>query len=82
MNVLITLDSNMGAGLGPNFILMPDVGNATPTTVTKAEILAGVIVTVDNTATILHIFSSGGCFSAVLNLPIVNCLLEGIAIET
>jgi len=51
MFVTITLSSPLGANLGPNFNLTADVGVVTPNTATKTQLLDGIQVEVDNSAT-------------------------------
>lgn len=71
MNVLITLDSNIGADLGP-FTLSANVGNVVPSTATRTELINGLQVTVDNTATQITITSdpNGLCGGSILTLDI------------
>lgn len=71
MNVLITLNSGLGLNLGPDFSL---ASNGTPTTVvpataTKAQLLAGITVSVDGTATSVVVTSVGDCTNS-LTIPI------------
>lgn len=76
MNVLLTLDSNMGADLGPNFNLSADVGLVVPNTATKSELTAGLVVAVDDLATIITVTSLGVCTNslelAITNLPVTT----------
>lgn len=73
MNVLITLDSNIGADLGP-FTLTANVGNVVPSTATRTELINGLQVTVDNTATQITITSdpNGLCSGSILILNITG----------
>lgn len=73
MNVLLTLDSNMGADLGPNFNLSADAGLIIPDTATKSELTAGLIVAVNDLATTITVTSLGVCTNslelAITSLP-------------
>lgn len=71
MNVLVQLNPPLGAGVGPNFNLTANVGTVIPSTATAAQLLAGIIAIVSNTATILNIVPNGGaCPTTIsLNLP-------------
>ena len=69
MNILVTLNSGLGADTGPNFNLTADVGSVTPSTATKSELLAGKFVDVDVSATQITVTSVGTCTtSIVLNI--------------
>jgi hypothetical protein len=69
MNILVTLNSGLGADTGPNFNLTADVGSVTPSTATKSELLAGKFVDVDVSATQITVTSTGVCTtSIVLNI--------------
>ena len=67
MNLLVTLNSSLGADLGPNFNLTANVGSVTPSTATKSELLVGKSVSVSDTATQLTVTSTGTCTNS-LNL--------------
>jgi hypothetical protein len=69
MNITLTLNSGLGADLGPNFNLTANTGSVSPTTATKTELLAGKIITVDNAAVSVTVTSTGACTNA-LTLPI------------
>ncbi len=69
MNVTLTLNSGLGVDLGPNFDLTANVGTVTPSTATLTSLLAGTVITVDNSATQVTITSTGACTNS-LNLPI------------
>lgn len=69
MNVLITLNSGLGADLGPNFNLTADVGTVTPSTASKTELLAGVTVAVNGSATEVVVTSDGNCTNSI-TIPI------------
>lgn len=64
MIVTITLDSNIGADLGP-FNLTANVGSVTPSTATRAQLIAGLDVTVDDSATTLTTTSIGSCTNGI-----------------
>ena len=69
MNILVTLNSGLGADTGPNFNLTADVGSVTPSTATKGELLAGKFVDVNASATQITVTSTGTCTtSIVLNI--------------
>jgi hypothetical protein len=61
MNVLLTLNSGLGADLGPNFNLTANTGTVTPSTATKTELLAGKSIVVDIAATSVTVTSTGAC---------------------
>jgi hypothetical protein len=65
MFVTITLSSPLGANLGPNFNLTADVGVVTPNTATKTQLLDGIQVEVDNSATQVTVTSTGSCTNAI-----------------
>jgi hypothetical protein len=69
MNVLVTLNSGLGADLGPNFNLTADVGTVTPSTASKTELLAGVTVAVNGSATEVVVTSDGNCTNSI-TIPI------------
>jgi len=71
MNVTLTLNTGLGANLGPTFDLSTNVGLVTPTTATLSELLAGYVVSVDNSATIITVTSTGTCTNS-LAIPITN----------
>ena len=65
MYVTITLNSGLGADLGPNFNLTADVGSVTPSTATRSELLAGKLVDVDASATQVTVTSTGACTTSI-----------------
>ena len=65
MFVTITLSSPLGVNLGPNFNLTADVGVVTPNTATRTQLLAGIEVQVDNSATQVTVTSTGACTNAI-----------------
>jgi len=69
MNILVTLNSGLGADLGPNFNLTANVGSVTPSTVTKTQLTTGIFVDVNAAATQITVTSTGTCSnSIVLNI--------------
>jgi len=66
MNILVTLNSGLGADTGPNFNLTADVGSVTPSTATKVELLAGKFVDVDVSATQITVTSVGTCTTSIV----------------
>jgi hypothetical protein len=66
MNILVTLNSGLGADTGPNFNLTTNVGSVTPSTATKAELLAGKFVDVDPSATQITVTSTGICTTSIV----------------
>ena len=65
MNVTLTLNSGLGADLGPTFNLTADIGSVTPSTATKSQLLSGYLVSVDNSATQITVTSTGTCTNAI-----------------
>jgi hypothetical protein len=62
MDILLTLNSGLGADLGPNFTLATNNGGTiTPNTATKTELLAGKSVSVSDASTIVFVQSVGVC---------------------
>ncbi len=66
MNILVTLNSGLGADTGPNFNLTADVGSVTPSTATKSELLSGKFVDVDASATQITVTSTGTCTTSIV----------------
>ncbi len=66
MNILVTLNSGLGADTGPNFNLTANVGSVTPSTATKAELLAGKFVDVNPSATQITVTSTGICTTSIV----------------
>ena len=66
MNILVTLNSGLGADTGPNFNLTANVGSVTPSTATKSELLAGKFVDVDPSATQITVTSVGVCTTSIV----------------
>lgn len=65
MYIRITLNPEQGADLGPNFTLTANVGTLVPSTATLTELLGGIIVLADNSATQVFITSQGVCTNAL-----------------
>jgi hypothetical protein len=61
MYILVKLNTNQGLDLGPNFTLTTNVGTLVPATATLTELLAGVTVLADDTATQIFVTSLGIC---------------------
>jgi hypothetical protein len=68
MNILLTLDSGMGANLGPNFNLTSNSGHTvTPNTATRSELIAGKSITVSpDGATNIFVTSTGDCTNTLV----------------
>lgn len=64
MIVRITLDSNIGADLGP-FNLTANAGSVAPNTATRTQLVNGLNVTASNSATTLTVTSTGNCTNAL-----------------
>jgi hypothetical protein len=76
MQILLTLNSGLGADTGPNFNLTANVGSVSPSTATKSELLAGILVTIDDTATQVMVTSVGVCTTSI------NISVSGITTST
>jgi len=61
MYILVKLNPNEGADLGPNFVLTANIGILTPSIATLAELLIGVTVLADDMATQVFVTSQGIC---------------------
>ena len=71
MNILLTLDSGMGANLGPNFNLTSNSGHiVTPNTATRAELIAGKSISISPDGAVnIFVTSTGTCTNTlVLNI--------------
>jgi hypothetical protein len=64
MIVRITLDSSIGADLGP-FNLTANAGSVVPSTATRTQLISGLNVTASNSATTLTVTSTGNCTNAL-----------------
>ena len=64
MIVRITLDSSIGADLGP-FNLTANAGSVIPSTATRTQLTNGLNVTASNSATTLTVTSTGNCTNAL-----------------
>lgn len=73
MQVLVTLSSLIGNGLGPNFVITSNGGLVNPNIATKSQLISGYYFDVPNSATQLTITSVGTCSSsitlAILGIP-------------
>jgi hypothetical protein len=65
MDVVVTLNSGLGAGLGPNFTLSANTGSITPSTATLAQLLTGVTCSVVSGATGITVCSVGVCTNCI-----------------
>jgi hypothetical protein len=69
MNIFIKI-SNLGEGLGPEFILSDDFGLTIPYKFTRQQLLDGVEIYVNNNATKINVKSTGICTNVVsANIP-------------
>jgi len=68
MNILLTLDSGLGANLGPNFNLTSNSGHTvTPNIATRSELIAGKSITVSpDGATNIFVTSTGVCTNTLV----------------
>jgi hypothetical protein len=64
-NVLLILGSGLGSNLGPNFNLTSDAGAVTPSTATRTQLLAGLIVSVNDATTSVTVTSTGVCANSI-----------------
>ena len=73
MQVFVKLNYPLGVDLGP-FNLTANVGSVTPSTVLRLNILDGIVVTVDNSATQITVTSnnSSNCSGTSLTLSITG----------
>ena len=71
MYVMVTLGDGLGNNLGTNFVLSANIGIVTPSVATKSELLAGKVVSVENTATRITVTSLGTCTNS-LNITIAS----------
>jgi hypothetical protein len=78
MDILLTLDSGMGANLGPNFNLTSNSGHTvTPNTATRAELIAGKMVSISPDGAVnVFVTSTGAC----TNVLVIN--IAGITTST
>jgi hypothetical protein len=70
-NVTITLNSNAGSNLGPNFNVTITGGTISPTTATRSELLGGKIFEISsNAAETITVTSTGDCTnSSTVQVP-------------
>jgi hypothetical protein len=64
-NILLILGSGLGSNLGPNFNLTSDAGAVTPSTATRTQLLAGLIVSVNDATTSVTVTSTGVCANSI-----------------
>lgn len=78
MIVRITLDSNIGADLGP-FNLTANAGSVAPNTATRTQLVNGLNVTASNSATTLTATSTGNCTNALtMNITSIPVYVSNI----
>ena len=63
MQVLVTLNSGLGASTGPDFAITANTGSVSPSTANKIDLLAGKYFIVNDGATTLTVTSTGTCGS-------------------
>jgi len=72
-NILLILGNGLGSSLGPNFNLTSNAGAVTPSTATRTQLLAGLIVSVDDIATQVTVTSTGRCTNSITqSIPCVS----------
>jgi hypothetical protein len=85
MEVLLTLNTPAGADLGP-FNLTANVGSVVPSTGTRVELLAGLTVAVDDSATSITITSTGNCTNnisvLIQNRPTASYCYEVVGVQS
>lgn len=73
MIVFVKIDPTTGNGLGPNFVITSNFGSVTPGTATRNELLAGIYVIANDSATKIKVTSQGNCTNSfevnIFNLP-------------
>lgn len=78
MIVRITLDSSIGADLGP-FNLTANSGSVVPNTATRTQLTNGLNVTASNSATTLTVTSTGNCTNALtMNITSIPVYVSNI----
>jgi hypothetical protein len=65
MYILVTLNPNQGADLGPNFTLTSNIGTLSPATATLTQLLAGVTVRADDGVSSIIVTSQGVCTNSI-----------------
>jgi hypothetical protein len=75
-NITLTLGAGLSSSLGPNFNLTADVGDVTPSTATKTELLLGKSVSVDDSATEVTITSVGVCTASITQMIVCDAILS------
>lgn len=71
MFVFVKLEDPIGSSMGPNFELVANVGTVVPNTFTAAQLIEGVLVEVDNSATLITVNSGNPC-NRYLNMRIID----------
>jgi hypothetical protein len=69
MDILITLNSGLGASLGPNFNITANTGSVSPSTATLTELLAGKVVSGSTSVGSITLTSTGVCTNSII-LPV------------
>lgn len=73
MIVFVQIDPATGNGLGPNFVITSNFGSVSPGTATRNELLAGIYVVANDSATKIKVTSQGNCTNSfevnITNLP-------------
>jgi hypothetical protein len=73
MIIFVQIDSTTGNGLGPNFAISSNIGQVSPNTATRQELLNGVYLTVNDASTKITLTSQGNCTNSITvditNLP-------------
>lgn len=64
-NITLILGNGLGNDLGPNFNITSDAGAVTPSTATKSELIAGLIVSVEDATTSVTVTSTGPCSNSI-----------------
>jgi len=84
MQVTITLDAGAGADLD-GFNLTANTGTVTPSTATRAQLLSGLTVTVDNAATSVTVTATGNCTNNttanISGIPAGSCTFHDVTVS-
>ena len=70
-SVNVILNAPLNPNLGPTFSIAADVGAVTPSIATSTQLLAGIPVTVDTTATQIFVTPVFGNCKTPITLPII-----------
>lgn len=83
MVVTLQISNTSGADLGP-FSLTANVGSVVPSTATRAQLIAGLNVTVDNAATTITLTSTGNCTNGttvnISGIPPAGCTIWDVLV--